>query len=82
MAELLKRWLHEELGVSFRVVAFEPQFSNGYYLGEVLHKCNLQPDFDMFENSDNPDAMVNNFTRLQPVLTRLGINVDARLVRR
>lgn len=35
----------------------------------------------MFENSDLPDAMVNNFTRLQPVLTRLGIHFDGRMVR-
>ena len=48
-------------------------------LGEVLHRCNLQPDFDMFEPSGLPDAMVNNFTRVQPVLTRLGISFDARM---
>ena len=44
----------------------------------MLHRCNLQPDFEHFDPSDHPDAMLNNFSRLQPTLSRLGIKLDSK----
>ena len=40
-------------------------FANGYWLGEMLSKLNLQPDFDHFEDRRTPDAMLKNYARLQ-----------------
>ena len=40
-------------------------FANGFWLGEMLSKLNLQPDFDRFEDRRTPDAMLKNFARLQ-----------------
>ena len=54
------------------------EFSTGYKLGQVLAKLNLQPDFDMFQQKPSPEAMINNFTRLQPTLKSLGIKFDTR----
>lgn len=53
-------------------------FASGYAFGEVLYRCNLQPDFEHFDPSDHPDAMLNNFSRLQPTLARLGIKLDSK----
>ena len=43
-------------------------FANGYWLGEMLSKLNLQPDFDRFEDRRTPDAMLKNYARLQVCL--------------
>uniref|UniRef100_A0A672IYT4 Sperm flagellar 2 n=1 Tax=Salarias fasciatus TaxID=181472 RepID=A0A672IYT4_SALFA len=73
MSEILCRWLNQELQLS-RVV--EPKtlardFSNGYLIGEVLHKYQLQSDFSLTSISK-----VNNFTRLEPTLKLLGISFN------
>ena len=40
-------------------------FASGFLFGEVLARCNLQPDFEQFADKNTPDARINNFTRLQ-----------------
>ena len=40
-------------------------FANGYWLGEMLSKLNLQPDFHRFEDRRTPDVMLKNYARLQ-----------------
>lgn len=45
-------------------------FANGVYFGQLLHHYGMQPDFDKFVDTRHPDAMVNNYTRLQ---VRLGV---------
>ena len=40
-------------------------FASGFLFGELLARCNLQPDFAKFINKNTPDARINNFTRLQ-----------------
>uniref|UniRef100_A0A672J1U1 Sperm flagellar 2 n=1 Tax=Salarias fasciatus TaxID=181472 RepID=A0A672J1U1_SALFA len=78
MSEILCRWLNQELQLS-RVV--EPKtlardFSNGYLIGEVLHKYQLQSDFSLFMKKDTSISKVNNFTRLEPTLKLLGISFN------
>lgn len=57
------------------VVVHVQDFSNGYMFGQLFHSFNMQPDFAKFEAKKLPDAMINNFTRLQvrrrPARTRL-----------
>lgn len=54
------------------------ELASGYKLGQILNKLNLQPDFDQFDASGTPNAMINNFTRMQPTLKHLGIRLDSR----
>lgn len=109
MAELLRKWLREDVGCDVRAESFEevrrmlmlrnatrplvpparrdqrlramvcPQeLASGYTLGRVMALLNMQPDFDKFDASGTPDARINNFTRLQASLSKLGIRLDSR----
>mmetsp|Transcript_23743 Transcript_23743/g.58199 ORF Transcript_23743/g.58199 Transcript_23743/m.58199 type:complete len:773 (+) Transcript_23743:84-2402(+) len=80
MSELLKRWLHDDVGVNHPVDSFEESFASGFLFGELLARCNLQPDFAKFVDKHTPDARINNFTRLQPTLSKLGVQLDTRTV--
>jgi len=65
MSELLRRWLRDDVGVTQHVDSFESAFASGFLFGEILARCNVQPDFAKFVNKNTPDARINNFTRLQ-----------------
>uniref|UniRef100_A0A672TVZ4 Sperm flagellar 2 n=1 Tax=Strigops habroptila TaxID=2489341 RepID=A0A672TVZ4_STRHB len=55
---------------------FRSNFSNGYLLGELLHKYDLQDDFDQFSQSRVAIAKLNNFSRLEPTLHLLGVQFN------
>ena len=74
--DLLSQWLKEEVGMKV-LGTIEDHFSSGYAFGELLSKFNLQNDFKHFEDSDSPDAMINNFTRLQLTFSKLKIKLDS-----
>ncbi|KAL6113966.1 spef2 [Pungitius sinensis] len=78
MSDILCRWLNEELELSQAVdpKTFAGDFSNGYLIGEILHKYQLQNDFSMFVNKDTSISKLNNFTRVEPTLRLLGISFD------
>ncbi|KAM7391379.1 hypothetical protein PAMP_022074 [Pampus punctatissimus] len=78
MSDILCRWLNEELRLSTTVEpkTFAKDFSSGYLIGEVLHKYQLQNDFNMFMKKDTSISKLNNFTRLEPTLHLLGISFD------
>ncbi|KAM7415966.1 hypothetical protein PAMA_018166 [Pampus argenteus] len=78
MSDILCRWLNEELKLSTTVEpkTFAKDFSSGYLIGEVLHKYQLQNDFNMFMKKDTSISKLNNFTRLEPTLHLLGIPFD------
>ena len=48
-------------------------FATGYYLGEILHKHQLQNDFEAFSTGQTADAKLNNFTRVEPTLHLLQV---------
>ncbi|XP_053454848.1 sperm flagellar protein 2 [Nycticebus coucang] len=78
MSEILCQWLNQELKLS-RIVSpksFAKAFSNGYLIGEVLHKFELQDDFSEFLESRVSGAKLNNFSRLEPTLHLLGVQFD------
>ncbi|TKC50346.1 hypothetical protein EI555_002007, partial [Monodon monoceros] len=56
--------------------SFAKAFSNGYLIGEVLHKFALQDDFAEFSESRISSAKLNNFSRLEPTLHLLGVQFD------
>ncbi|QDZ23339.1 hypothetical protein A3770_10p58570 [Chloropicon primus] len=74
--DLLSQWLQDEVGMKI-VGTLESRFASGYAFGELLSKFNLQNDFVHFEDSDSPDAMINNFTRLQLTFSKLKIKLDS-----
>ncbi|XP_042546463.1 sperm flagellar protein 2 [Dipodomys spectabilis] len=78
MSEILCQWLNQELRVSRTVnpKSFAKAFSNGYLIGEVLNKFELQDDFSEFSESRVATAKLNNFSRLEPTLHLLGVQFD------
>ncbi|XP_013858064.1 sperm flagellar protein 2 [Austrofundulus limnaeus] len=83
MSEILCKWLNQELKLSKTLDPrdFAKDFSNGYLIGEILHKYQMQTDFHMFLKRDNSIAKTNNFTRLGPTLKLLGICFDKNTAR-
>ncbi|XP_072242949.1 sperm flagellar protein 2-like [Leuresthes tenuis] len=75
MSEFLSRWLNQELRLSKPVEprTFAKDFSNGYLIGEILHKYQMQDGFSLFLRKSTSISKVNNFTRLEPTLKLLGI---------
>uniref|UniRef100_A0A2C9KBG9 Calponin-homology (CH) domain-containing protein n=1 Tax=Biomphalaria glabrata TaxID=6526 RepID=A0A2C9KBG9_BIOGL len=78
MTEILCRWLNDELHLSTRIsqASLAKEFASGYLIGEVLHKYQIQDDFDQFSQNKTSEAKLNNFTRLEPVFHLLGIPFD------
>uniref|UniRef100_A0A8C8TQP5 Sperm flagellar 2 n=1 Tax=Peromyscus maniculatus bairdii TaxID=230844 RepID=A0A8C8TQP5_PERMB len=78
MSEILCHWLNRDLKVSRTVSpkSFAKAFSNGYLIGEVLYKFELQSDFSEFSESRGSTAKLNNFSRLEPTLHLLGVQFD------
>ncbi|XP_072299946.1 sperm flagellar protein 2-like [Eucyclogobius newberryi] len=78
MSYKLCKWLNKELRLSLVVEpkTFPRDFSNGYLIGEILHKYRLQTDFDMFNNDNNKSSKANNFSRLKPSLQMIGMSID------
>ncbi|XP_060552949.1 sperm flagellar protein 2-like isoform X2 [Ruditapes philippinarum] len=83
MTDILCRWLNDELKISqvAESTSFERDFASGYLIGEVLHKYQLQDDFDKFSQSKTADSKLNNFTRIEPTLHLLSIPFDTNLAR-
>ncbi|KAG2499886.1 hypothetical protein HYH03_002175 [Edaphochlamys debaryana] len=78
MSDLLRKWLVEELGLPVSA-NLEQDFASGFLFGQLFSKYNLQPDVERFDSRKMPDAMINNFTRLQPTFTKLGVHMDTRV---
>uniref|UniRef100_A0A8B9GBJ7 Sperm flagellar 2 n=1 Tax=Amazona collaria TaxID=241587 RepID=A0A8B9GBJ7_9PSIT len=78
MSEILCEWLNEEVQLSCSLVpgSISEEFSNGYLLGELLHKYDLQDDFDQFSQSRVAIAKLNNFSRLEPTFHLLGVQFN------
>ncbi|XP_076812230.1 sperm flagellar protein 2-like [Clavelina lepadiformis] len=81
MTEILCKWINDEVKLSKRVdkSTFAEDFASGYYLGEILHKFQLQDDFDKFSVGQTSDAKLNNFTRLEPTFHLLQIPFNTNI---
>nr|XP_033788755.1 sperm flagellar protein 2 isoform X1 [Geotrypetes seraphini] len=78
MSQIICQWLNEELRISKTVdlKSFAKDFASGYLIGEVLHKHQLQDDFDQFVQSKAANSKLNNFSRMEPTLQLLGVPFD------
>uniref|UniRef100_A0A8C8VQB0 Sperm flagellar 2 n=1 Tax=Pelusios castaneus TaxID=367368 RepID=A0A8C8VQB0_9SAUR len=63
-------------GQSMDPKSFPKEFSTGYLIGEILHKYELQDDFNQFSQSRVANSKLNNFSRLEPTLQLLGVQFD------
>ncbi|TFK11636.1 liprin-alpha-2 [Platysternon megacephalum] len=78
MSDILCEWLNREVKLSRTVdpKSFPKEFSTGYLIGEILHKYELQDDFNQFSQSRVANSKLNNFSRLEPTLQLLGMQFD------
>ncbi|XP_050799757.1 sperm flagellar protein 2-like [Gopherus flavomarginatus] len=78
MSDILCEWLNREVKLSRTVdpKSFPKEFSTGYLIGEILHKYELQDDFNQFSQSRVANSKLNNFSRLEPTLQLLGVQFD------
>jgi len=78
MAELLSKWINQDVGLSIPVQSFERDFSNGFYLGELLLKLGLaSPSAPALTNSAHPHSLTANWGQLSAALKNAGIKFDA-----
>eukprot|EP00057_Strongylocentrotus_purpuratus_P026328 XP_011680802.1 PREDICTED: LOW QUALITY PROTEIN: sperm flagellar protein 2 [Strongylocentrotus purpuratus] len=83
MTEILCRWLNDELRVSQQVddTNFAEACANGFLIGEVLKRHQLQDDFEFFSQNKTSDSKLNNFTRLEPTFRLLEVPFDTNVAR-
>ncbi|XP_066298432.1 sperm flagellar protein 2-like isoform X6 [Branchiostoma lanceolatum] len=81
MTEILCRWLNDEVKLSKPVdnKTFSKDFSNGFLIGELLARYQLQNDFDKFSQNRTAESKLNNFTRLEPTLRLLEVDFDTNI---
>ncbi|CAH8565850.1 unnamed protein product [Schistosoma turkestanicum] len=77
MTSVIYSWVSNELDLGGQPI--EKLFSNGYFLGKLLHKYDKFQKFYLLKNSSLPDSVVQNFTYLRSALNEMGINIDAHL---
>ncbi|XP_065595784.1 sperm flagellar protein 2 [Cyrtonyx montezumae] len=81
MSEILCEWLNDEVKLSQSVDPglLSEKFSTGYLLGELLHKYGLQDNFNQFSQSRAANAMLNNFSLLEPTFHLCGVQYNANV---
>lgn len=79
MARILIHWLNEEVQLSREVTSLSEDFKNGYLLGELLHKYNQQRGFEMFLDTDTPDAKIMNYCLLEPTMRNIGVFFNSKI---
>jgi hypothetical protein len=80
MARLILQWLNEEVCLSKEITSIADDFRNGFLLGELLSRYNQQQSFESFQNSDTPDAIIQNFLLLEPTMRSIGVHFNIQLV--
>ncbi|XP_058633372.1 sperm flagellar protein 2 isoform X3 [Onychostoma macrolepis] len=83
MSDIICQWLNIELRLSkvIEPYSFTRDFANGYLIGEILHRYELQDDFQLFSKHSTANAKLNNFTRIEPTLQLLGVPFDLSMAK-
>jgi len=84
MAELLCRWLNQDVCLSTPIQAVEQQFANGYYFGELLMKLGVIPAADFSRNFIQDSRSFSaqaNWTSLSAVLKNMGVHFDSKVAK-
>lgn len=82
MTAVLQQWCNDTLGLSKAVGTLEDDFATGYMFAEILHKHNQLDAAQLATLKDNDIAstILHNYAVLEPVLSRIGIKLNARTV--
>jgi len=64
--------------LSSEIGNFETDFSNGYLVGEILHRFNQQKNFHKFIDKHSADAKINNWCLLSPTINALAVKFDSK----
>lgn len=57
--------VRRKLCAGMQTVLLPQDFASGFMFGQLMQTYGMQPDFEKFDPKRSPDAMVNNYTRLQ-----------------
>src|SRR3990167_6983165 len=75
-------WLKKQAKVNVNVNSYEKEFSNGYYLGQILYNFGLLEAFpDYFSNKPQPVYRNTHFELLVPAFSKLNIEFDENIQR-
>ena len=74
------KWLNYEVKLSRSVGVLEHEMSNGFLIGELLHRHNVLTDdyFHRLVDDSAPETKAANFSRLEPLLDTLHLRVGPR----
>lgn len=78
MSYLLLNWLNSEIQLSTYISDLDKDFSNGYYIAELLYKFNQISNLNEYKNSHRNDDIVHNYCLLEKQLTELNIDFSTR----
>ena len=78
MSSILLTWLNTEVDLSKKITNIEADFSNGYLLGELLHKFNQLTNIEDFRNDNTRAAKMLNFDILHQVLQNVGVDFKVK----
>jgi hypothetical protein len=75
MTEMLLDWLNKEVKLSRSVSDIVEDMSNGYLIGEILHKHKQISNFNEYKDRLDPDTKIHNFRLIEKALRDLEIKV-------
>jgi hypothetical protein len=79
MAEILVRWIRDDVGIPQVSSDLEKECSNGFVIGKILNRYGLFPELDKLQNKATPEIKLSNFQRLLPALRALNIRFNSQL---
>lgn len=81
MATILCEWLNDDFHLSRSVEPeqFEDSFKSGYLLAELLNQIGIIEDLKHYQNSNNLDSSIHNYSLLEPVLRDVGLTLTSSM---
>jgi hypothetical protein len=75
MTDMLLEWLNKEIQLSQNITDIVEDFSNGYFIAEILDKHKQITNFHDYKNKCDQETKINNFRLLEKALRDLEIKV-------
>ena len=82
MSNLIFEYLNQEIKLSKNITNIEKDFSNGFYLAELLQKVGcLSSDINNYKKDAKLEEEIkNNFENLKQEFSRIGIHLDDQII--
>ena len=81
MSALISKWLNETIGLSSKITSLEKDFSNGYYLAELLYLKGRIDNLEGFSQKRTSNDKIMNFQQLAKPLSDVGVAPKTALIR-